>query len=99
MAKKTSARKRQSEPEAVEVEAAAALEDNYEQPAKPEKPRTKGAKLSNIDRPCGMKARAEHHLASYEQMLRRTPHGGPGFRTAEVVISVCRDILSESDNA
>lgn len=55
----------------------------------------KGAELPNVDRPCGMRARAQHHLDAYTAKLARTPHGGAGVRTCEVVISVCRDILAQ----
>jgi hypothetical protein len=88
----------QSEPESVEeqVEPEPVGEQPDPEPTpEPAKPEPKGAELPPVDRPSGMRARAQHHLDAYTAKLRRTPHGGPSIRTCEVVISVCRDILGE----
>lgn len=72
--------------------------EKAEEAESPAAPVLKGAELTNIERPSGMRARAQHHLDAYTAKLRRTPHGGAGQRTCEVVISVCRDILGEAND-
>jgi hypothetical protein len=83
--------------EPVEVQSEPEPEPEPQVELEPAKPEPKGAELPPVDRPSGMRARAQHHLDAYTAKLRRTPHGGPNIRTCEIVISICRDILGEEE--